>query len=115
MCIRYSRFFPILSVLVTGTIAPAVVSGQPHSQKTAATDKSSTTLRTRWGHPDLEGTWDAATLTPLERPTSADGKLVLTKEQAEAVARAERERNEADARQRSEPARPHCRRERRRV
>jgi len=98
MCIRYSRFFPILSVLVTGTIAPAVVSGQPRSQKTAATDKSSTTLRTRWGHPALEGTWDAATLTPLERPASAGGKLVLTKEQAEAVARAERERNEADAR-----------------
>src|SRR5260370_3222265 len=32
------------------------------------------------GHPDLQGTYDVATLTPLERPAGA--KLALTKEQA---------------------------------
>jgi hypothetical protein len=26
------------------------------------------TLRTSWGHPDLEGTWDRHSITPLERP-----------------------------------------------
>jgi hypothetical protein len=46
----------------------------------------------------LEGLWTAATLTPLERPDSAGGKLVLTKEEAEVIARTERERNEGDAR-----------------
>src|SRR6266852_6092611 len=33
------------------------------------------------GHPDLQGTYDVATLTPLERPAGA--KLVLTKEEAD--------------------------------
>ena len=32
------------------------------------------------GHPDLQGTYDLATLTPLERP--AGTKLVLTQEEA---------------------------------
>src|SRR5260370_41052351 len=32
------------------------------------------------GHPDLQGTYDVATLTPLERPSGS--KLVLTKEEA---------------------------------
>ena len=101
----YFRFVPILSVVMTGAIAPAVISAQAPVRKTVAADKSSTIRRTSWGDPDLEGTWDAATLTPLERPANAGGKLVLTKEQAEAIARAERERNEADARP-SDPNRP---------
>jgi hypothetical protein len=49
-------------------------------------------LRTADGHPDLQGTYDLATMTPLERwpgdPPS------LTKEQAEALQRAELERRE---------------------
>src|SRR5260370_7907680 len=32
------------------------------------------------GHPDLQGTYDVATLTPLERPSGA--KLTLSKEEA---------------------------------
>src|SRR5215470_12242313 len=48
--------------------------------------------RTPDGHPDLQGTYDLATMTPLERwpgdPPS------LTKDQAEALQRAELERRE---------------------
>src|SRR5690349_11611618 len=36
--------------------------------------------RTPDGHPDLQGTYDLATLTPLERPTGA--KAALTAEEA---------------------------------
>src|SRR3984893_18840873 len=40
--------------------------------------------RTPDGHPDLQGIWTTATLTPLERPPELAGKPVLT--QAEAAA-----------------------------
>src|SRR5206468_3806508 len=38
--------------------------------------------RTLDGHPDLEGTWNFATLTPLQRPDDLAGKEVLTDEEA---------------------------------
>jgi hypothetical protein len=34
--------------------------------------------RTAWGHPDLQGTWTNATLTPLQRPTELAGKEFYT-------------------------------------
>jgi hypothetical protein len=42
--------------------------------------------RTASGHPDLTGTYDAATLTPLERPPSLGEKAYLTPEEAQALA-----------------------------
>jgi hypothetical protein len=101
----FTPYFRFVLMLTTGCITAVGISGQPQGQSTATTNQPSEIHRTPWGHPDLEGTWDAATLTPLERPASAGGKLVLTKAQAEAVARAERERNEADARPK-DPNRP---------
>ena len=41
--------------------------------------------RTKDGHPDLQGLYDVATMTPLERPAEAGGRLVLTKEEAAAI------------------------------
>jgi hypothetical protein len=41
--------------------------------------------RTPDGHPDLQGTWDFRTLTPLERPGNLAGKQVLTDEEAAAL------------------------------
>jgi len=38
--------------------------------------------RTPDGRPDLQGTWDFRTLTPLERPDTLSGKDVLTSEEA---------------------------------
>src|SRR5207249_42401 len=51
---------------------------------TAAAAKKWTPPRTSDGHPDLQGTFDFATATPLERPTALAGKQFLT--DAEAVA-----------------------------
>ncbi len=42
--------------------------------------------RTATGHPDLTGTYDAATLTPLERPIALGEKAFLSREEAEALA-----------------------------
>src|SRR5580704_6523729 len=36
------------------------------------------------GHPDLQGVWTNATLTPMERPASFAGKLNLTEAEAKA-------------------------------
>jgi len=48
--------------------------------------------RTPDGHPDFQGTYNVATLTPVERPENAGGKLTLTDAEAAAIERAERER-----------------------
>src|SRR4030095_17093054 len=60
-------------------------------------------LRTPDGRPDLQGFWDAATLTPLERPPQAQGRAALTPEQAAAIERAAAQRRESAVR----PSRPH--------
>jgi hypothetical protein len=50
--------------------------------------------RTASGHPDLSGTYDAATLTPMQRPTEYGDNLYLTPEEAEEIAEQARERTE---------------------
>lgn len=47
--------------------------------------------RTADGHPDLQGTYDVATMTPVERPAGVKN-LVLTKEEAAAMEAYERQR-----------------------
>ena len=48
--------------------------------------------RTSRGRPDLSGTYDVSTLTPLQRPEKLGDKLMLTDEEAAAIARNEAER-----------------------
>lgn len=53
-----------------------------------------TVPRTSWGHPDLQGVWSTATVTPLERPEELAGKAVLTDaEAAEYAKRITEQRN----------------------
>jgi hypothetical protein len=59
------------------------------------TDTAANLLRAPDGHPDLQGTYDLATMTPLER-WPGDPPF-LTKEQAEALQRAEAERRAKSA------------------
>ena len=47
-----------------------------------APKRAGTAPRTPWGEPDLQGIWDFATITPMERPTELAGKEVLTEEEA---------------------------------
>ena len=71
-----SRLLPILSSL---TIVIAVLGGAD-------------VPRTPDGRPDLSGTYDVATLTPLQRPEKYGDKLMLTDEEAAAIASNEAER-----------------------
>ena len=43
--------------------------------------------RTAWGDPDLDGIWNYATMTPLERPRELAAKDTLTAEEAAAFER----------------------------
>ena len=38
-------------------------------------------LRTAWGHPDLQGVWDFSSDTPLNRPAEFEGRAFLTDEE----------------------------------
>ena len=53
--------------------------------------------RTASGRPDLTGTYDAATLTPLSRPDEFGDKLYLTEEEAREIAEAEQLRTEEES------------------
>jgi len=53
--------------------------------------------RTPDGHPDLQGTYDVATVTPLERPADAKGRLVISDEEAAAAEAYDRQREAKDA------------------
>jgi len=79
---------PLKSDRVTAQAAPSAAGPR------AAT--SSTVTPTPWGHPDLQGTWDFRTVTPLERPAELAGKEVLTEEEAAAFAKRAVESRNAD-------------------
>ena len=69
----------------------------PAAAQTAKTWKAP---RTPDGHPDLQGIWSNATVTPLERPADLTGKAVLSEEEAARFATDEVRRNNADRRDR---------------
>jgi hypothetical protein len=65
-------------VLVAGIfvafLTPASTAGQ-------GTEENLAPLRTPWGDPDLQGVWNNATTTPLQRPPELAGKDTLTDEE----------------------------------
>ena len=64
---------------------------RPAAAKHALPARTSTIRRTADGHPDLTGTYDVATMTPVERPAGVKS-LTLTKEEAAALETYEAER-----------------------
>jgi hypothetical protein len=59
---------------------------------TAAVAQNGDIPRTSSGRPDLSGTYDVSTLTPMERPEDLGEKMFLTDEEAAEIAAAEQER-----------------------
>jgi hypothetical protein len=53
--------------------------------------------RTSEGHPDLQGVWTNATLTPLERPADLAGKATLTDAEAKAYEKRDLQSNTLDS------------------
>ena len=75
----------IRAVLLLVLLVPAGLSAQ-------------TGPRTPDGRPDLQGTWNFSSLTPLERPAQFAGKAVLTEQEAALFEQQTLERNNADRR-----------------
>jgi hypothetical protein len=86
--VRYRWLLAISNLAVVIAIAaltPAEAMGQTAATRTAT--------RTPWGDPDLQGTWDNKSITPLERPQELADKAFLTVAEA-----AELEKRTADNR-----------------
>jgi hypothetical protein len=80
-----------------GTVVVAAAALSSTSQPLAAqsprrASKAAPVARNPDGHPNLQGTYDVATMTPLERPAGLGDRLVLTKEEAAALEKYEEER-----------------------
>ncbi len=76
----------------TGMLTMLIVVVASAQGQTAAT-ATSTSPRTPWGQPDLQGVWDFGTITPLERPAELAGKQFLTEEEAANLERAAADRD----------------------
>jgi len=71
----------LLAVPVVGQ-APAPAAKTPTASKARTTGAAKATLRTPWGDPDLQGIWNDATSTPMQRPAKLGEKVVLTEDEA---------------------------------
>ena len=80
-------FDPFLVAAIAATIiliAPAEAQTRSVS-KTSSSTKAWVPTRTPDGHPDLQGIWTNATLTPFERPPELAGRATITEEEAAAI------------------------------
>jgi hypothetical protein len=94
----------LVSITCAATLAVLwLTSGLLAAQARPAAQKPAATLRTADGHPDLQGSYNVATMTPLERPAGMT-RLVLTPQEVAAMEGYEEQRNEKSA-QPSDPNR----------
>jgi hypothetical protein len=82
------RFSISIGILAAGLVSLSPLAGQSPGTavKKIASRKTATpankALHTPWGEPDLQGVWNDATSTPLQRPSDVGAKDVLTDEEA---------------------------------
>jgi hypothetical protein len=70
-----------VAAIVAGVVAVAVPAAGQSAGAGPKASTSSTVSRTADGHPDLQGIWLFATLTPLQRPDNLAGRTHLTDEE----------------------------------
>src|SRR5467141_4294748 len=97
---RLASLCLLVTAIVVASLSRVPATGQdrrPTPGKPAAPKVSApwTPPRTSWGDPDLQGIWNYATMTPLERPRELADKDVLTQEEAAAYERQIFERQDA--------------------
>jgi hypothetical protein len=88
--VPFARPFGIAALAALSALS--LTSGSLKAQAPKAAAKPWTPPRTPDGHPDLQGTYDVATMTPVERPAGLGDRLVLTAEEAAAMEQYEQQR-----------------------
>src|SRR5690348_1459437 len=70
-------------LLAIGLFCCLVAAQTPKPAAKAANTAKRSVARTPWGDPDLQGVWNDATSTPLQRPSGVGQKDILTDEEAQ--------------------------------
>ncbi len=97
------------SLLWSSVTAMVVAAGLISLSAQSAAPRAATNPRTADGHPDLQGFYDVATITPVERPAQFGDRMNLTRQEVQALENAEAARDEklnestADAANRTAP------------
>ena len=91
------RWSFVLIGVVAVSLAVAVAGQTTTKPNTTSAAKSSSTLRTADGQPDLQGVWDFRTVTPMERPSEFANKEVLSDQEAEEFAQKRVQESNVDA------------------
>jgi hypothetical protein len=80
------RFSTSICILAMAFLSLSPLAGQASTTQKITPSKAATpatkALHTPWGEPDLQGVWNDATSTPLQRPSDVGAKDVLTDEEA---------------------------------
>ncbi len=80
------RALVLATLLITAIVAADHLFAQsPPSGNASRAAASAPVPKTPWGHPDLQGTWDYKTITPLERPQQYGDRQYLTEAEAKAL------------------------------
>jgi hypothetical protein len=80
------RALVLATLLIAATVAAGHLLAQAPANGNAARAAATAPVpRTPWGHPDLQGTWDYKTITPLERPAQYGERQYLTDEEVKAL------------------------------
>ncbi len=82
LSVRVCRRVAAIVAVVVAVAVPVAGQSTPPRPKASS---SSTVSRTADGHPDLQGVWLFATLTPLQRPDNLAGRTHLTDEEIAAI------------------------------
>ena len=86
----------VVVAAVAASAAEQASQASPSAKERAPAAKRTKIARTADGHPDLQGVWNYATVTPLERPDALRAKDVFSDDEAEEFARRETEKADHD-------------------
>ncbi len=80
---RLSGLLAAIGCLVAAIAATSIPAASGQAPKKAAAPRKTGAMRTPGGDPDLQGVWNDATSTPLQRPGTVGAKDVLNDEEAQ--------------------------------
>src|SRR4051812_34934440 len=75
----------IAIAVLLGTLALGQISARGQQAPPKPRAATASAPRTADGHPDLQGTYDVATMTPVERPPAFNGRLSIPVEDARRI------------------------------